>query len=158
MHEKFPGTRINYLDAGFPFFDRFPLIPHLSHHDGKKVDIALMFKDKQGVRTNTCPSPIGYGVGEDPKSHEANTSLICRQKGFWQYDLLSRKMSPSRKKDFIFDEERTRAMINLFARQPGIKKILLEPHLTTRLSLTSNKIRFHGCQAVRHDDHLHVQL
>jgi hypothetical protein len=26
------------------------------------------------------------------------------------------------------------------------------------LGLTNNKIRFHGCHAVRHDDHLHVQL
>ncbi len=33
-----------------------------------------------------------------------------------------------------------------------------KPHLKTRLKLSSAKIRFHGCQAVRHDDHIHVQL
>ena len=32
------------------------------------------------------------------------------------------------------------------------------PHLKARLGLNSNKVRFHGCHAVRHDDHFHVQL
>ncbi len=27
---------IHYLDANFPFIDDFPLLPHLSHNDGKK--------------------------------------------------------------------------------------------------------------------------
>ena len=44
-----------------------------------------------------------------------------------------------------------------------LKEILKKGALTvkrtkTRLLLTSDKIRFHGCQAVRHDDHIHVQL
>ncbi len=34
-----PGTLI--LDANFPFWDGFPLLPHLSHDDGRKIDIAL---------------------------------------------------------------------------------------------------------------------
>ncbi|MFT5619364.1 MAG: hypothetical protein ACI85I_002607, partial [Arenicella sp.] len=38
-------------------------------------------------------------------------------------------------------------------------KVFIEPHLKTRLGLENySKIRFHGCQAVRHDDHIHVQL
>lgn len=37
MNDKYPGTCINYLDANFPFFDYFPLFPHLSHDDGKKL-------------------------------------------------------------------------------------------------------------------------
>lgn len=35
MNEKFPGTTVRYLDANFPFLNNFPLLPHLSHHDGK---------------------------------------------------------------------------------------------------------------------------
>lgn len=49
-------------------------------------------------------------------------------------------------------------VISLFAERPVIGKLFIEPHLKTRLKLTSNKIRFHGCQAVRHDDHMHVQM
>jgi len=30
------NIRITYLDANFPFIDGFPLLPHLSHNDGKK--------------------------------------------------------------------------------------------------------------------------
>ena len=31
------GITINYLDANFPFLNGFPLLPHLSHNDGKKL-------------------------------------------------------------------------------------------------------------------------
>ncbi|MFT5724647.1 MAG: hypothetical protein ACI9JN_001766, partial [Bacteroidia bacterium] len=37
---------LNYLDANFPLFDGFPLIPHLSHNDGKKLDISFRYKYK----------------------------------------------------------------------------------------------------------------
>ena len=41
----------------------------------------------------------------------------------------------------------------------AIKKIFIEPHLKTRWGLKNyQKIRYHGCHAVRHDDHIHVQL
>jgi len=45
-----------------------------------------------------------------------------------------------------------------FASADATGKIFIEPHLVKRLKLASNKIRFQGCRAVRHDDHLHVQL
>lgn len=41
MDRRYPGTVTNVLDAGFPFLDDFPLLPHLSHDDGAKVDIAF---------------------------------------------------------------------------------------------------------------------
>ena len=40
--------KITYLDANFPFYDGFPLVPHLSHNDGKKIDISFMYKTKDG--------------------------------------------------------------------------------------------------------------
>ena len=40
-----PNFQIVYLDANFPFFDGFPLLPHLSHDDGRKLDIAFIYKD-----------------------------------------------------------------------------------------------------------------
>jgi hypothetical protein len=39
--QRFPGTTLQYLDANFPFLNGFPLLPHLSHHDGRKVDLAF---------------------------------------------------------------------------------------------------------------------
>ena len=33
------NIEIHYLDANFPFINKFPLLPHLSHNDGKKIDI-----------------------------------------------------------------------------------------------------------------------
>jgi hypothetical protein len=36
--------------------------------------------------------------------------------------------------------------------------MIVQPHLKSRLKLKSTKIRFHGCKAVRHDDHIHIQL
>ena len=30
------------LDGGFPFLDGFPLLPRLSHDDGRKLDLAFL--------------------------------------------------------------------------------------------------------------------
>jgi hypothetical protein len=159
MNDKFPGTTTNYLDANFPFVDKFPLIPHLSHNDGKKLDLSFCYRDtKTGESTNECPSFIGYGICEEPRPDEKNTADFCADKGYWQYSFLTKVISQDSKLDFTFDSEKTKELVNLCAAQPNIGKIFIEPHLKTRLNLTSDKIRFHGCQAVRHDDHIHVQL
>ena len=159
MHKKYPGTITNYLDANFPFIDKFPLLPHLSHNDGKKLDLSFSYIDSRtGEPTNDCPSIIGYGVCEEPLPSEVNTSVYCDHKGYWQYSFLKKIIPQSKKEFYAFDNERTKELVNLFAAQPEIGKIFIEPHLKTRLGLTSDKIRFHGCQAVRHDDHIHVQL
>jgi hypothetical protein len=159
MNDKFPGTVVNYLDASFPFGNHFPLFPHLSHNDGKKLDIAFCYVDSRtGERTNGAPSIVGYGVSEEPRPDEVNTAALCEQKGFWQYSVLMKIVPQGDKEDFLFDVVRTQAMINGFTAQPVIGKIFIEPHLKERLHLSAPKIRFHGCQAVRHDDHIHVQI
>ena len=159
MNDKFPGTTIHYLDANFPFIDKFPLLPHLSHNDGKKLDFAFCYRDtKTGEPTNECPSFIGYGISEEPLPGEKNTADFCADKGFWQYSILTKIMSHNTPTEFTFDNEKTKELVNLIAIQPAIEKIFIEPHLKTRLQLTSEKIRFHGCQAVRHDDHIHFQV
>ncbi len=159
MNDKFPGTTTNYLDANFPFIDKFPLIPHLSHNDGKKLDLAFCYLDtKTGKPTNECPSFIGYGICEEPGPDEKNTADFCADKGYWQYSLLTKIISQDAKRNFTFDSKKTKELINLFTTKSAIGKIFVEPHLKTRLHLTSDKIRFHGCQAVRHDDHIHIQL
>jgi hypothetical protein len=159
MNYQFPGTIVNYLDAGFPFINKFPLVPHLSHNDGKKLDLAFCYIDNRtGQPTNQAPSIIGYGISEQPHANEVNTAAICTGKGYWQYSFMMTIIPQGNKRYFTFDSSRTKKLVNLFAAAPAIGKIFIEPHLKIRLGITGNKVRFHGCQAVRHDDHIHVQL
>lgn len=159
MNQEFPGTIVNYLEANFPFKNGFPLFPHLSHNDGKKLDVAFHYIDKEtGKPSNRVPSFMGYGVCEGPREGERNRPEECAQQGYWQYSMMSTIVSQSNKEKLPFDSKRTKRLVNNFAAQPGIGKILIEPHLKTRLELTSSKVRLHGCIAVRHDDHIHVQL
>lgn len=46
LSKKHPTLKLIYLDANFPFIDKFPLLPHTSHNDGKKIDIAFIYSDK----------------------------------------------------------------------------------------------------------------
>ncbi len=152
------GIKMSYLDANFPFIDKFPLLPHLSHNDGKKIDVSLMYKTQNGKLTNKKPSVSGYGVFEGPKSGEFDQNAACKNNGNWQYDLTKHLTLGSINKDIEFSEQGTKQLAHLIIKHNAIGKIFIEPHLKSRLNLTSNKVRFHGCQAVRHDDHIHIQL
>jgi uncharacterized membrane protein len=159
INRRFPGTEINYLDGNFPFLDGFPLFPHLSHNDGKKLDLSFRYLDaKSGTATNEVPSFSGYGICEVPTLNEEDKPSECAEKGFWQYNLLYHITDQKNKSNFKFDPKRTRELLNIIIASPEVKKIFIEPHLVKRLNLRSKKIRFHGCQAVRHDDHIHLQL
>lgn len=157
MDKRHEGTPILYLDANFPFVNGFPLPPHLSHNDGRKIDFTFYYlKDKQAV--NTTPSFLGYGVFAAPTNKEINYPQICAEKGYWQYNLLS-LLSPGTDSDYTIDEKRTRDLIKLLATDDLTQKLFIEPHLKERWRLNRfDKIRFHGCQAVRHDDHIHWQI
>lgn len=158
LQRDHPHTIIAYLDASFPFWNGFPLLPHLSHDDGKKLDIALFYRNSStGEEINaSAPSFIGYGAFEGPREGEVNTPERCRKEGYWQYSFLQ-YLVPHRK-GYTFDLKRTRLLVRLFAQQATTRRIFIEPHLKQRLSLRSPKIRFHGCKAVRHDDHIHVEM
>lgn len=159
LNREFPGTEVNYLDASFPFINHFPLFPHLSHNDGEKLDLSFLYKDSQtGESTNEVPSYTGYGICEEPKAGEENMPEYCRQKGYWQYNLIEKITPQYNKSAFDFDETRTERLIQILINQPSIGKIFIEPHLKNRMGLNHTKIRFHGCGAVRHDDHIHIQL
>ncbi len=158
MATKYPGTTLNYLDCSFPFINGFPLFPHLSHNDSKKIDLSFCYNNIQGIETNEVPSAIGYGICEEPRPGEVNTAEDCGNRGFWQYNILRVIVPQGNKVNFTFNETKTKDLVELFASEDATGKIFIEPHLVKRLKLTSNKIRFHGCRAVRHDDHIHVQL
>lgn len=158
MQDQFPDHKVLYLDAGFPFFDGFPLLPHLSHNDGEEVDLAFCYSSSDnGEFVPSSPTWIGYGGCEAPVSGEWNQPAACEQAGHWQYSLLD-DLFGAHDSDLVLNQERTTAMVKYLAASPKIGKMFLEPHLKTRWQVGFAKVRYHGCHAVRHDDHLHIQF
>lgn len=158
ISEKYPTMEIHCLDANFPFWNGFPLLPHLSHKDGRKLDISLVYTDKNGKLTNKKPSRTGYGVFEEPKSNEYNQIEVCKSKGYWQYDFPKYLTFGTMYPDLILAEDATRDLLKAIVRQASVSKVFIEPHLRTRWNVQHVKLRYHGCRAVRHDDHIHLQV
>jgi hypothetical protein len=77
VSKNLSDIKLIYLDANFPFFDGFPLLPHLSHNAGRKIDISFIYEDKDKKISNLKPSISGYGIFEKPKKGEINQSLTC---------------------------------------------------------------------------------
>lgn len=159
MAARFPGTVTIALDANFPFLDGFPLLPHLSHNDGRKLDIAFYYQGPDGEPVNgQTRSPIGYFAFEQPV---ADAPLPCAGRDDlltfrWDFDFLQ-PVSP----DWHLDPVRTGAAVRWLAadgRKMGVEKIFIEPHLAQRLAVENGIVRFQGCRAARHDDHIHFQV
>lgn len=152
------NIKILYLDACFPFIDNFPLLPHLSHDDGKKIDLNLVYENKAGEIKNKRKSITGYGVFEAPKSGEFNQTNHCKNHGYWQYDFTKYMTFGKINRTLRFSNQGNKHLMRSLLRNKQLGKIFIEPHLKQRLQLNNPKIRFHGCGAVRHDDHIHIQL
>ena len=148
------GIKTTYLDANFPFLNGFPLFPHLSHNDGKKIDIAFMYLENNN-KTDQKPSLLGYGAFVNEPNP---TSKQCKLQGYWQYDL-TKYLSPNKNKSLQLDKENTKTLIQGLLYRSNISIVFIEPYLKSQLGLNSYKnVRFHGCQAVRHDDHIHFEI
>ncbi len=150
-----PGRRLSYLDAGFPFLSRFPMLPHLSHGDGRKVDIALPFLDPATGRpaAGRAPSPIGYWGYVPPAPGAA---LPCDGPTSWlrwDFDWLQPLLP-----ELQLDAEALAALLGELTASPRVTRVLVEPHLAARVGAGHRKIRFQGCGAARHDDHVHVEF
>lgn len=155
---KSENITLTYLDAGFPFINGFPLLPHLSHNDGKKIDISFVYINAQGQASKNIKSRSGYGVFEYPKTGEINQAEFCKEAGYFQYNYSKYLSFGSINDDLKFSNDKTRFLLQSIVKQADIEKVYLEPHLVNRLQVNNAKIRFHGCGAVRHDDHLHLQI
>ncbi|WP_184457690.1 hypothetical protein [Rhizobium aethiopicum] len=160
MEKQFPGTVTVALDANFPFVNGFPLLPHLSHADGKKLDFAYYYKDADGAFLNGATrSPIGYFAFEEPAPGD---ELPCAGRHDWlttrwDFDALQ-PLFPV----YGIEEQRTAAAIAWLTTEGvarfGLQKIFIEPHLKNALGITDAHVRFQGCRAARHDDHIHIQI
>lgn len=162
MNRQFPGTLTQALDANFPFLDGFPLLPHLSHNDGNKLDIALYYGDPstgEYIRGKTR-SPIGYWGFDHP---ERGSDLPCAGR----HDIVTGRWDMGWFQIFnsvvVLDRPRTRAVLEWLTaqdkgRKVGVEKVFVEPHLAKTLGVESDILRFQGCRAARHDDHIHFQV
>jgi hypothetical protein len=158
MVRAFSGTTTLYLDANFPFLNGFPLLPHLSHDDGRKLDIAYYYADAAGTYLpGKLRSPIGYWGFEQPGPNDVPTpcpdSLLSLR---WNMTALQ-GLWPARE----LEPDRTRAALHwLVTEGPkfGVGRIFIEPYLAARLGVASPVLGFQGCRAARHDDHIHIQL
>lgn len=158
-HDKQPDRKLIYLDAGFPLGKFFPLPPHRAHVDGKAIDFAFAYTDDRTEQpTRRAPNWLAYGRFEGPERREPNFPEDCRAEGNWYYSLP--QFLALRKFEHIsVDNQACRQQVRFFARHRAVKHIFIEPHLKQRWRLMGqSKIRFHGCKAMRHDDHYHVAL
>lgn len=159
MNGSFPGTTTLTLDGNFPFFDGFPLLPHLSHADGRKLDIAFYYSDDAGAfRDGETRSPLGYFAFEQPREGAASPCQGRNDLVTLRWDLAALQ---SLWASMALEEQRTREAIRWLSvegRAYGIAKIFVEPHLAERLGVSAETIKFQGCRAARHDDHIHIQV
>ena len=149
MEQKFPQTTTLVLDANFPFISGFPLLPHLSHSDGRKVDLAFFYESDGKFLPGTTRSPIGYIAFEDGPTDCPNNTLTLR----WDFAWLQRFWP-----EYHLEPRRMKTALQLLSDDERVGKVFIEPHLKSRFQAQNSKIRFQGCRAARHDDHIHLQL
>lgn len=152
----FPGTLTRTLDAGFPFVDGFPVLPHLSHRDGRKVDLAFYYRGDDGYRRGALGSPLGYWRYEGPGPDEPQPCRGRPSARRWDMNWFA----PFTRRSLSVDRDRTRFALRWLAgegRRLGVTKVFVEPHLARRFGVAGAAIRFQGCRAARHDDHMHVE-
>ena len=134
--------------------------PHLSHRDSRTVDLAFFYRQAGSGRAIPVGGswPLGYWAFSGPRADEprpcdgADRAISLR----WDLDWLQPLFAGKR-----LDSRRSGAMLAWLAdanRGHALRKLLLEPHLRARFGLPAGLVRFQGCHAARHDDHLHIAL
>jgi len=159
LDRAFPGTTTLFLDSNFPFLNGFPLLPHLSHSDGRKLDLAYFYADPNGsYLPASLRSPIGYWAFEQPAAGDAASP--CDTESWlslrWNLALLQDKWP-----DRPLEPSRTKAALQWLVKEGvrfKVERIFIEPYLAARLGVSSDLLGFQGCRAARHDDHIHVQI
>lgn len=149
-----PGAVVRYMEASWPRGVR-PMPPHRSHGDGRQIDLAIFYEDRTGRPLNLPPRSTrerlarGYGAYEPPY-READR--VCAGGPHSRPD-------PPADRGWRIDPARTQALMDALLAERGVRRIFLEPHLKRRLGYADDaRVRFAGCNAARHDDHLHVDF
>jgi hypothetical protein len=159
IERAFPGTTTLFLDANFPFLNGFPLLPHLSHGDGRKLDLAFYYAGADGRYLPAATrSPIGYWAFEQPSASDASPcgarSLLSLR---WDLSFLQDKFP-----DRVLEPRRTSAALQWLLSEGSrfkVDRVFIEPYLAARLGVQASPVLgFQGCRAARHDDHIHIQI
>lgn len=146
----FPGTVTLALDGSFPFGDGVTLIPHLSHDDGEKLDFAFYYTGPDGYVPGVTASPLGYFAFERVGQETCpDVWPSLRWDMGWFQPLV---------RDLRLEPDRTRLLLLRFVQDARVSRVFVEPPLAQRLGVAADKLRFQGCRAARHDDHIHIQL
>ena len=159
MAARFPGTVVTYLDGGFPFPVGLPLLPHKSHQNGRQLDLALFYERRGDGKAipEAGGWPVGYWVFSpswalSPESAEDRRDGLLRWRFAWLQTLFA---------DISLDEARNREMLrflSLGAESRRVRLLFIEPYLASHLGVESDKLRFAGWNAARHDDHIHIDV
>jgi hypothetical protein len=92
--------------------------------------------------------------------------------GYWAFERVGGEQCPPRWPtlrwgmawlqplwpDRPIDSARTAALAQALLDDPRVGRMFLEPPLARALGLAAPTLRFQGCRAARHDDHIHIQL
>ena len=152
---RFPGSKVTTLEGNFPLVSGFPLLPHLSHRDGKEADVAYFYRrasDGAAIPSGS-PSWFGYFVYERPTASE---HVSCS--GLWTPLRWNLRWFQPSAPEWVIDEQRTAWMLRWLKERPEVRRMFIEPYLAERLGVAGGKVHFQGCQAARHDDHIHIEV
>ncbi len=145
--ETHPGVRVTFLDAGTRGGGR--LWPHRTHGSGGEIDLALFFESLDGAPRARPPRWLGYGAYEPRGATEPDPCTGAKRPADFG--------DPPAHRRWRLDEARTTALIAALVDDDAVTRVFLAPHLAARLDVAGHpKVRFAGCHAARHDDHVHV--
>ena len=148
--KKEPDMIVRYLDGGFPF-PIITLLPHLSHIDGQRIDLAFQFK-KNDQYIDGARSPIGYwGYAQESKERCTNNKSTYIIPLRWDFKWLQPLLP-----DLKLDIKKNRTLFKSLASHKNVCGILVEPTLHKLLS--APKLKTNSCDVARHDDHFHVSI
>ena len=102
------------MDASGPVGEK-PFPPHLSHGDGRQIDLGLYYTDAEGVPLKTFPATDRYGgywPAEPPRPGEERTCPNGRVG-------RAEKPDPPANRPWRLDEARAKALIEILIADCG---------------------------------------
>lgn len=151
---RYPDEVLRFMDASGPDGVK-PFLPHLSHGDGRQIDLGLYYTDVAGRPLDRFPDTSRYGGRWPAEPVRPGEQLACPSGRSGRAE----KPDPPANRPWRLDEARTKALLETLIADRRVRRVLIEPHLEQRLGLWGHpKLRFAGCQAARHDDHIHVDF
>lgn len=150
-----PGTIIAYLDASHPFDWGVPLVPHFGHGSGREIDLGLFYAHHDGEERPLGGAWwLGYGAFR-PAERVSDADVCAGRDGPFRWNL---RWLQGLFGDLELDRRRTSTLVAALLRERRVERLFIEPGLASALGMQDPRVRFAGCHAARHDDHVHVRI